>query len=440
MFADERTHLRILFLSQYFPPEMAAGGVRVSELARHWTEQGHEVTVVTGIPNYPTGVIPPEYRGRWRPVYEERHGNVRVVRSWLIARPNQGLIDRGLNYSSFCMSSSVTGLLKAAPKPDVVIATSPPLFVPVAGSWLGYWKRVPWIFDVRDLWPESLTAVGAGDERSMLHRSLCRLASFLYQSCSKVVIVSPAFKENLVTRYGVQESKIAVIENGVDQDMFAPADHNGDMRSQFGLNGNFVVSYIGTLGMAQGLQTLADAATLLERKSPETTFLIAGGGAEAEHLERVIRARKLKNVRLIGVQPRNKIPDLIRASDACLVLLKKSDVFKTVIPTKLLEAMSCARPVIAGVDGYARKIVSTAQCGIVFEPEDASGLAQAATFLGSNPQICSTWGANGRKQILQQYTRKKTADRYLELLTQIARLPGTSMPEEDESAVARRAA
>lgn len=421
---------------------MAAGGVRVSELARHWTELGHEVTVVTGVPNYPTGIVPTEYRGRWRPVYEERHGDTRVIRSWLIARPSdRGIIDRGLNYASFCISSAITGLLKATPKPDVIIATSPPLFVPIAGSWLSYWKRVPWVFDVRDLWPESLTAVGAGDDDSMLNRSLSRMAAFLYRSCGRVVIVSPAFKDRLVNHCGVPADKISIVENGVDQDLFGPSSSNGDVRRNLGINGNFVVSYIGTLGMAQGLQTLVDAATLLQRRQPDTLFLVVGGGAEAEHVKNEVRHRKLTNVRLFGVQPRHRIPDFIHASDACLVLLKKSDVFKTVIPTKLLEAMSCARPVIAGVDGYARSIINTAQCGVAFEPEDASALAQAAVFLSSNPQLCNTWGANGRQHILRQYTRKSTAARYLDILGQITGIQATSsVPSEDESAVVHRAA
>jgi colanic acid biosynthesis glycosyl transferase WcaI len=440
---DERNHLRILFISQYFPPEMAAGGVRVSELARHWTEQGHDVTVVTGVPNYPDGVVPHEYRlRRWRPIFEEQYGDVRVVRAWLLARPNKSLVDRGLNYTSFCLSSCITGLLNATPTPDVVIATSPPLFVPIAGAWISYWKHVPWVFDVRDLWPESLTAVGAGNDGSLLHQSLSRLAVSLYRSCNRVVIVSPAFKNHLVTRCEVDPDKISVVVNGVDEGAFTPADGNGEVRNEFGVNGKFVLSYLGTVGMAQGLHTLIEAAVLLEQRSPNAIFLVVGGGAEAERLEAEIRDRNLKNVRFFGVQPRHRIPDLIRASDACLVMLKKSEIFKTVIPTKLLEAMACGRPVIAGVEGHARTIIEKAQCGIAIEPENPSALAQAAGLLSSNPEMCKAWGMNGRQHILEHYTRKRTAARYLEVLREMSGLPGDPAPvtNEEESQILRDAA
>ncbi|HYG98976.1 MAG TPA: glycosyltransferase family 4 protein [Terriglobales bacterium] len=416
MISAQERPLNILCVSQYYPPEIAAGGIRISELARHWSTQGHDVTVITGVPNYPTGIVPQEYRQkRWRPFFEERHDGIRLIRTWLVPRPNNGVVDRALNYSSFCFSSCTTGLF--AGRPDVVIATSPPLLVPVAGSWLSRWKRVPWIFDVRDLWPESLTAVGAGHDRSLLNRSLSQLADFLYRSCSRVVIVSPAFKEQLVRRR-VAAEKIDVIENGVEDDIFFPGPADPDIRREFEIpESSFVVCYLGTIGMAHGLMTLVDAATKLRDTHPNVVFLMAGGGAESERLQAEIRARQLTNVIYAGVLRRERIPDVIRASNACAVLLKKSDLFATVIPTKMLEAMACARPVILGVDGHARQIVEDAQGGVFVEPENASAFAQAVAELSVRPELCQQMGANGRRHTVEHYSRRNMAARYLKLVS-----------------------
>jgi colanic acid biosynthesis glycosyl transferase WcaI len=418
--------MKILYVSQYFPPEMGAPAARAAELSRHWASLGHEVTILTGFPNHPTGVVPPEYRGKLRRVvFREQTGGVDVVRTWLLPFPNRKAHRRMLNYSSFCVSAAATGLFLA--RPDVVIATSPQLLVGLSGWWLARWKRVPFVFEVRDLWPESLAAVGMGAENSLLHRSLSKIAGFLYRHSDHVVVVTPAFEDYLVERWRVPREKISVVENGVETELFAPEPLTGEtanaLRRELGAEGKFVISYIGTMGMAHGLETIIDAATQLQDTNPEIIFLMLGEGAEKERVIALANERGLNNLRFVDQQPREKIPGYICASDICLVLLKKTDLFKTVIPTKMLEFMSCARPVILGVDGQARTILEQARGGLVIEPENSDALVNAIRYLAANRELARELGENGRKHIVRRFSRGQTAEKYIRVLERLLKLP-----------------
>lgn len=393
---------------------MGAPAARVSELSRYWAKEGHEVTVLTGFPNHPTGVVPPEYRGKLRRLVMREHvDGVNVVRSWLFPFPNRKAYERILNYSSFCVSSVGTGVF--LPRPDVVIATSPQLLVGLSGWWLARSKRAPFIFEVRDLWPESLIAVGVGSDNSLMHRSLAKIAGFLYRKCDRIVVVSPAFKDYLIQQWHVPAEKIFIIENGVEQNLFSPHATN-DLRKELGIEDKFVVCYVGTMGMAHGLETMVEAAARLRDTAPQVLFLLIGEGADKERIKAMAQSRGLTNLRFVDQQPREKIPAYISASDACLVLLKKTELFKTVIPTKMLEFMSCARPVILGVDGQARKILEEAQAGMFVEPENATDLAHAVTQLLADAGSRETLGRNGRRYVLQHFSRKHTARAYMEVL------------------------
>src|SRR5271167_5192084 len=237
--------MKILYVSQYFPPEMGAPAGRAAELSRLWAEDGHEVTVLTGFPNHPTGIVPPKYRRSFRRLVTREHvEGVNIVRTWLLPFPNRKAYERMLNYSSFCISSATTGVFLE--QPDLVIATSPQLLVGLSGWWLARCKRVPFVFEVRDLWPESLAAVGVGQENSMLHRSLSKIAGFLYRQCDRVVVVTPAFEDHLVKYWRVPREKISVIENGVETQQFAPEPGSvkaAALRTQLAAEGKFVVSY-----------------------------------------------------------------------------------------------------------------------------------------------------------------------------------------------------
>lgn len=394
---------------------MGAPAARAVELARHWVRSGHDVTVLTGFPNHPTGVVPAEWQPRLHNlVYREEVEGINVVRTWLLPLPNRKAHERILNYGSFCVSAAFRGL--EIVRPDVLIATSPQLLVGLSGWWISFWKRVPFIFEVRDLWPESLSAVGMGKENSLLHRSLGLVAEFLYHKASHIVVVTPAFKDHLVKYWQVAPSKISVVENGVETERFAAGSPEIELKKQLGLEGKFVVGYIGTIGMAHGLDTLIEAAARLQSTHPGIVFLLVGEGAEKERIQAEVSSRGLTNIRLIDQQPRERIPAFICASDACLVLLKKTELFKTVIPTKMLEFMSCARPVILGVDGQARKVLEEAQGGVAIEPENTASLVNAILALAGDAAACSSYGANGRRYVVERCSREQTAKAYITVL------------------------
>src|SRR3981189_689131 len=275
------TPVKILYVSQDFPPEMGAPAARAAELSMHWVRMGHDVTVLTGFPNHPTGVVPSEWRARLRGlIYKEIVDGVRVVRTWLWPLPNRKAHERIRNYGSFWLSASLSGLGVA--RSDVVIGTSPQLLVALAGWWLARCKRVPFVFEVRDLWPESLAAVGAGAEGSRLPRTLSAIAGFLYRRSHHMVVVTPAFKDHLIQHWKVPAQKISIVENGVETDLFCPCAPE----KVPGTEDRFLICYIGTMGMAHGLETLIAAAEHLQDTLSRAMFLLIGEGAEKERIEK----------------------------------------------------------------------------------------------------------------------------------------------------------
>jgi colanic acid biosynthesis glycosyl transferase WcaI len=412
----ERLIVKILYVSQYFPPEMGAPAARASELSRHWVRLGHETTVLTGFPNHPTGVVPEDWKSRFRQLrYTETVDGVKVVRTWLWPLPNRKAHERIRNYASFCLSAAFSGL--ALPKPDVVIATSPQLLVALSGWWLAWWKRVPFVFEVRDLWPESLAAVGAGSEKTLLHRTLAAIAGFLYRRADRIVVVSPAFKHNLIRDWKVPAEKIFIVENGVETDLFRfdPSSAT-EIRRQLQIEDRFLICYIGTMGNAHGLETLIAAAEQLRAALPSAMFLLIGEGAEKDKIVELAAKRGLTNLQFLGQQPRERIPDYVSAADLCLVMLKKTELFKTVIPTKLLEYMACERAVVIAVDGQARQIVEAAGAGVFVEPENSQALVKAILELANNPERRQEMGTRGRQYIVNQCSREKTAQDYITVL------------------------
>jgi colanic acid biosynthesis glycosyl transferase WcaI len=411
--------VKLLYISQYFPPEMGAPSARASELALHWANAGHQVSILTGFPNHPTGVVPPEWRSRLRRLaYREKIGHVNVYRTWLWPLPNRKAHERMRNYASFCVSAALRGM--TIPRPDVIIASSPQLLVGLSGWWLAFTRQIPFVFEVRDLWPESLAAVGAGGERSLLHQVLAGIAGFLYRRADRIVVVTSAFKDHLIHGWRVPAQKIDIVENGVETDLFAPDSVAAiGRRTELNAESRFLVCYIGTMGMAHGLETLLDAAATLQSKAPNVIFLLVGEGSEKERIKSLAQSRGLANVRFLDQQPREKIPSFISASDLCLVLLKKTDVFKTVIPTKMLEFMSCARPVILGVEGQAKAILEDAGAGLAIEPENADALASAINHLDHNRELAKTLGEQGRAYIVQNFSRASTAQKYIRILRDI---------------------
>jgi len=397
---------------------MGAPSARAAELSRHWARMGHDVTVLTGFPNHPTGVVPEEWRSRLHRLYYRGDvDGVHVVRTWLWPLPNRKAHERIRNYVSFWASAAISGL--GLQKPDVVIATSPQLLCALAGWWVAFWKRVPFVFEVRDLWPESLAAVGVGSENTLLHRMLGVIAGFLYRRADRIVVVTPAFQQHLMRYWNVPPPKISIVENGVETDLFRLDPGTAEIRKQLNLEGRFLICYIGTIGNAHGLETLITAAEKLQTSLPNATFLLIGEGAEKQRIMEFAAARALNNVQFLGQQPRERIPAYVSTADLCLVMLKKTELFKTVIPTKLLEYMACERPVVVAVDGQARQIVEEAEAGVFVEPENSDALVDAILDLAADPQRCRSMGMRAREYIISKLSRARTAQTYVAVLDQV---------------------
>lgn len=420
--------MNILYVTQYYPPESCAPAARVDEFTREWAREGHHVTVLTGFPNHPEGVLHQAYREGWRGGFsrEERHG-VKVCRTWLYPAPNRGLWKRAANYCSFALSASLTGPWVASGD-SVVIATSPQILAGAAGYAIARLRRLPFVFEVRDLWPQSLEAVGQASAQSPLYRGVGRLADFLYSHADRIV-VDGEWKRRILEAAGVPSERIALVRNG-PADGFchepgSPAARAARerVRTNLGLGSRFVVLYAGTLGMAHRLETVLEAALQL-RKQLGMLFLMIGEGAERERLAELSRRMSLTNVQFLGRQPREAIPDYLAAADACLVPLRRSDVFRTAIPCKMFEAMAAAKPVVLGVEGEASDILTRGRAGIVVPPEDSSALAAALLRLQSDPVLCRRLGESGRQVALTQYSRRSQARVYLDLLAELT--PGVA--------------
>jgi glycosyltransferase involved in cell wall biosynthesis len=405
--------MHILFLTHYFPPEVNAPASRTFENARRWVQAGHRVSVITCAPNHPNGILYPGYKNRLHQ-WQDMDG-IRVLRVKTYLSPNKGFQRRTLNYVSYMLSATLFSPLVR--DVDVVVSTSPQFFCGMAGLWVSRLKRRPWILEIRDLWPESIVTVGAIKSRRIIRR-LEHLETFLYRKAMHIVAVTHSFKDHMVNR-GILPQKITVLTNGADLNKFQPQTMNNNIRVELGLNGKFVLSYIGTHGMAHHLETVLEAAHLL-RKQNQFTFLLIGDGAEREKLLQRKDALNLKNVIMLSQQPKELMPAYIAASDACMVLLKKSDLFKTVIPSKIFEAMAMERPVILGVEGESKGIIETANCGICIEPENSHALIDAANYLFRNPDIVSRLGTNGRQSVIENYDRDILAIKYLDLLKVVA--------------------
>jgi glycosyltransferase involved in cell wall biosynthesis len=414
----------ILFVSQYFVPEVCAPAVRTADLAREWVRAGSTVTILTGFPNHPEGMLHPEYRRQWRRgLARENHEGANVIRTWLYPAANRGWYGRAANYASFALSSAMAGPFLAS-RDSVVVGSSPQLLVGLAAYMIAAARRAPFIFDVRDLWPESMIAVGAtADSHGAPYRALERVAQFLYRKADRIT-VDGEWKKRALVSYGVPEEKITTIINGVADDVFpdpmssGARDSRANLRKELGLDERFVAIYCGTLGMAHGLETILLAADRL-RNRPDIAFVIMGDGADREKLIARSRELRLPNLLLLGKQPRSKVAAYMAAADVCVVPLRRSETFKTAIPSKMFEAMAAGKPVLLGVEGEARELLVKADAGLTFTPEDVDGLISGLLALAATPELANRLGANGRKAALEQYSRRRQAQSFLKLMQEV---------------------
>jgi len=407
--------MKILFLTDNFPPETNAPATRTYEHARIWVAAGHEVTVIANVPNFPTGQVFPGYKNKlW---HQQTMDGIRVVRVWTYVTANEGFLRRSLDYFSFAVTGLIGGLF--LPKPDVIVATSPQIFTTLGGCILAWIKRRPFIFELRDLWPDSIVAVGAMGEGPLL-RMLRRLEYWLYHRAAKIISVTNAFKRVLVAN-GVPQEKIAVIRNGVDLKAFVPGPKPVQLARRLGMEGKFVAAYVGTIGMAHGLDTLLSAAERLRHRK-DLAFVLVGTGAERTRLEEDGKRRGLENVVFVGPVSKEEVKQYWRLCDVALVLLKDVPLFLHVIPSKMFEAMGTGRPIILGVRGESQELLQEAVAGIVIPPENPQALAEAITRMVDNPSLCRDMGVAGRKFVEGKFDRQRLALDMLKVLEETVEL------------------
>ena len=412
--------MKILFFSHYFPPEVNAPANRTFEHCRRWAAEGHEVTVVTCVPNCPDGVVYEDYRSRFRRQVEEVEG-IRVVRVWTFLASNAGSKRRIVNFVSYLVSAVWTALwLK---KPDVVVATSPQFFCGWAGVWAARLKRVPFVLEIRDIWPESIAAVGAmGKGKSF--QFLEWLEKRMYRAADHIVAVGTGYKDKIVSKVPELHERVSVLPNGVDGDLYRPLSPDETLLKEVGFEGKFVCSYVGTIGMAHGLEVVVRAAKRLQQSNrKDIAFLIVGDGATREALQQQVADEKVgQYVVFTGRLPKEKIPRVLASSGCCLIHLKGKKLFETVIPSKIFETMAMQRPIIMGVRGPSREIVMEAGAGVPMTPDSDEELAVILTQLADDRESAAAMGLEARQFVLDNYNREDLAAAYLGLLHRVAGL------------------
>jgi len=406
--------LHILFLTDNFPPEVNAPASRTFEHCREWVKAGHKVTVITCAPNFPKGRVFDGYLNRlWQ--NEEIEG-IRVIRVWTYITANEGFVKRILDYQSFMLSATF-----AAPfvrGVDVVVGTSPQFFTVCAAYLVSRLKRIPFVFELRDLWPESIKAVGAMKESAAI-RALERLELFLYRKAAQIVSVTHSFKKALIAR-GVDGNKIAVVTNGVDMSRFKPMPKDSELVRELCLQGKFVAGYVGTNGLAHHLETLLDAAEMI-RTHPNGAkfhFILLGDGARKQALKEEAVRRGLDNVTFIDSVRKDQVARYWSLLDVSIIHLRKTELFTTVIPSKLFECMGMGLPVLHGVAGESADIVREEGVGIVFEPENAGQLVAHLQFLQNDTQAYQGYQTRCL-DAAKKYERTFMAMKMLAVVTQL---------------------
>ena len=392
--------MKILFLTDNFPPEVNAPATRTYEHAVEWVRSGAEVTVITCHPNFPQGRIYVGHKNSY--MKEEIMEGIRVIRVWSYMSANSGFIKRILDYVSFALMAIIVGLFE---KTDIVIATSPQFFTTLSAKILSFIKRKPWVFELRDLWPESIATVGAIDSKSWLYKLLEKIELYLYRDSKLIIANSPAFKINLINR-GIEEYKIKVIPNGSNLELFDRNKIKRDIRNKLGLEGKFVIGYIGTHGLAHSLDFIIKS--IADYKTNFIHFLFVGDGSEKSSLVNLSQELDLNNVSFLDPMPKEMMPEYLAAVDVSLAPLKKSDTFKTVIPSKIFEAAAMGKPVLLGVEGQAKEIIEKYQTGICFEPENKTSLISAIETISKDINLYDEL-VNNTMLLAKDYDRKKLA-------------------------------
>jgi colanic acid biosynthesis glycosyl transferase WcaI len=405
--------MHILFLTDNFPPEGNAIASRVYERALYWIDAGHKVTVITSVPNFPEGKVYAGYKNKF--YQTETMNGIRVVRIKTFIAKNKGFMLRTLDFLSYLFPALSAGVCQ--PKPDVIAATTPQLFVGLTGVLLKIFRRVPFVLEVADIWPASIVSVGAMD-KNILIRALEKLELFLYRHATEIVVLTPAFKTNLTAR-GIPAEKITVVINGVDTRQFSPLQKNAALKNECGIAPDqFVVGYLGTHGMAHGLINVLHTAAQINHKN--ILFLFVGAGAERAELITYAETHQLDNVKFIPTQPKNRMPEFWSICDVSLIHLKNDPVFAEVIPSKIFESMGMGLPILlAAPEGEASLIVTKEKVGLWVQPENPELLAAALQTLYDNPALRTQY-ANRSQACAAHYSRERQAQDFLTVLKTVA--------------------
>lgn len=406
--------MRINLICQYYPPEIGAPQARLSEMVNEWIKHGHDVTVLTGFPNHPTGIVPEEYRDRF--FMKEFIDGIQIWRHWLYATPNEGFLKKTFAHLSFMVTVTLFSLLRGK-RPDILIVSSPNFFSVISTYLMSRLRSVPYIFEVRDLWPGIFIELGVLKNRYLI-RFLEIVELFLYRHAAAVVPVTKGFADDIINR-GIPSNRVEVITNGADLETFTPDGANLELRREWNLPlDTFIILYIGAHGISHGLHSIVDAAELM-KNDDKVHFLFVGEGAEKAKLISLAQKKQLKNVTFIKGQTRGKVTDFYHLADACLVPLRNVPGLSNFIPSKMFEIMACGKPIIAPLHGESAEILKRSGSAVVILPENPKALLSAIVDLQDNPDRCKNLGISGRKFVEKYYDRKVLAKRYLTLLSRI---------------------
>ena len=420
---------RILFFSHYFPPEGNAPASRVYETCRRWARDGHQVTVITCAPNVPNGKVYDGYRNRL--FQSEEMDGLTVHRVWTFIAPNRGFLLRVANYLSYLFSATLRSIFVS--RPDVIIATSPQFFCGWAGVFAKWLKRRPLVLEIRDIWPDSIRAVGAVKNEAIM-RALEWLEHRMYSAADHIVTVGDGYRSCLEAK-GVAADRISVVANGVDYDRFHSNQDASALRRSLGLENRFICAYVGTIGMASGLEVVLRAGEQARQSPDAPVYVLVGDGALRDRLQAEAKRKNLDEIVFTGRVDKTDVPTYITMADCILVHLKKAELFTTVLPSKMFEAMAIGRPIVLGVEGEAANLLEQAGAGLAIEPENETDLLAAIQNLRENPGIAADMSAAGRQFIRQYHDREQLSRDYLEI---VCRICGTERAEKPKKTVASR--
>ena len=402
--------MRILIISIAFAPELIGNAPLVTELATDLAKQGHQVTVITGFPQHGLSEIPERYRRKL--FLKEDFDGVRIIRCYNYASAQKSFLNKMLSYVSFPLSSTLSGLI--AGEYDIIFTLSPPLWLGLSAYLIGKTKGIPFVYNVQDLFPEAAVKLGALSNEYAIN-FFEKLERFVSTKAKCVLVICDSFRDSIVSK-GIPNHKVVVIPNWVDTDFIRPMAKNNEFREENDIGNRFVILYAGAIGFSQPLEIVLECAKSMAN-NPEILFVIVGSGVKKEQLQEQAKQMSLKNIRFFDSQPRSKLPTLLASADVSLVMLK-TGIATVSFPSKIYGIMASGRPIIASLDknSDAWNIIKEAQSGFWVEPENAEKLVETIEILYRNRELCVKYGANGRKYVVENNSRKKITAAYGQLL------------------------